>query len=70
MDREVFGHRGSTLGPGFIAMKPKISRFVTNKGSRQEKLRSQNLHEACLKGRYSVYFFRNHDPRVSAKSRL
>ena len=30
-------------------MKPKISRFVTNKGSRQGKVRSQNLVEACLK---------------------
>ena len=26
-------------------MKPKISRFVTNKGSRQGKVRSQNLDE-------------------------
>ena len=33
-------------------MKPKISRFVTNKGSRQGKVRSQNLDEACLKRRY------------------
>ena len=31
--------------------------FVTNKGSRQGKLRSQNLDEACLKRRYSVYLF-------------
>ena len=40
------------VGPGFITMKPKISRFVTNKGSRQGKVRSQNLDEACLKRRY------------------
>ena len=38
VDREVFSRRGSKLGPGFITMKPKISRFVTNKGSRQGKL--------------------------------
>ena len=30
----------------------KISRFVTNKGSRQGKVRRQNLDEACLKRRY------------------
>ena len=54
---EVFCRLGSTLGPGFITMKPKISRFVTNKGSRQEKLCSQNLDETCLKRRYSVYLF-------------
>ena len=56
--REVFFRLGSILGPGFITMKPKISRFVTNKGSRQGKLRSQNLDEACLKRRYSVYLFK------------
>ena len=52
MYREVFCRLGSTLGPGFITMKPKISRFVINKGSRQGKVRSQNLDEACLKRRY------------------
>ena len=45
------------IRPGFITMKPKILPFVTNKGSRQGKLRSQNLDEACLKRRYSVYLF-------------
>ena len=50
--REVFCRLGSTLGHGFVTMKPKISRFVTNKGSRQGKVRSQNLDEACLKRRY------------------
>ena len=34
-----------------------FAQFVTNKGSRQGKLRSQNLDEACLKRRYSVYLF-------------
>ena len=34
-----------------------ISPFVTNKGSRQRKLRSQNLDDACLKRGYSVYLF-------------
>ena len=38
-------------------MKPMTLPFVTNKGSRQGKLRSQNLDEACLKRRYSVYLF-------------
>ena len=55
--REVFCRFGSRLGPGFITMKPKISRFVTNKGNRQEKLHSQNLDDAFLKRRYSVYIF-------------
>ena len=31
--------------------------FVTNKGCHQGKVRSQNLDEACLKRRYSVYLF-------------
>ena len=53
----MFNRRGSTLGPGFITMKPMISRFVTNKGSHQGKLRSHNLDEACFKRRYSVYLF-------------
>ena len=48
----VFCRLGSTLGSGFITMKPKISRFVTNKGSRQGKVRSQNIDEACLNRRY------------------
>ena len=39
--REVFCRLGSTLWP--VVMKPTISRFVTNRGSRQVKLRSQNL---------------------------
>ena len=55
--REVFCRLGSTLGPGFNTIKPKISRFVTNKIRRQRKLRSQNLDEACLKRLYSVYLF-------------
>ena len=55
--REVFCRLGSTLGPGFITMKPKISRFVTNKRSRQGKLCRQNLDETCLRRRYSVYRF-------------
>ena len=55
---KCFFRLGSTIGPGFITMKPKISRFVTKKGSRQGKLRSQNLDEACLKRRYSVYLFK------------
>ena len=50
--REVFCRPGSTLGPGFITMKPKISSLVTNKGSRQGKMLRQNLDEACLKKRY------------------
>ena len=50
--REVFCRPGSTLGPGFITMKPKISRLVTNKGSRQGKMLRQNLDEAYLKRRY------------------
>ena len=50
--REVFCRLGSTFGPSFITMKPNISRFVTNKGSRQGKLRSQIQDEACLKRRY------------------
>ena len=32
--------------------------FYHQQGSRQGKLRSQNLDEACLKRRYSVYFFK------------
>ena len=46
--REVFCRLGSTLGSGFITTKPKISRFVTNKGSRQGKVRSQNLDEDAI----------------------
>ena len=38
----------STLGSGFITMTPKISRFVTDMESRQGKLRSRNLDEACF----------------------
>ena len=48
--REVFCRLGSTLGPGFITMKPEISRFVTNKGSRQPKSR-WSLHEKTLSHR-------------------
>ena len=40
---------------GRVAGKPKV--VITNKGSRQGKLGSQNLDEACLKRRYSVYLF-------------
>ena len=43
-------------------MKPRISRFVTNKGSRQGKVRSQNLDEACLKKKLFLSIF---DPRSS-----
>ena len=39
LSREVFSRRGSTVGPGSITLKPKISCYA---------YRSQNLDEALL----------------------
>ena len=45
MNREGFSRRSSTVGPGFMTMKPKISRYAY----RQGKLCSRNLDEAfCI----------------------
>ena len=44
MNREGFSRRSSIVGPGFITMKPKISRYAY-----QGKLCSKNLDEAfCI----------------------
>ena len=39
LSREAFSRRGSTVGPGSITMKPKISSYA---------YRRQNLDEACI----------------------
>ena len=49
MNREGFSRRSSTVGPGFITMKPKISRYAYRQGTHQGKLCSKNLYEAsCI----------------------
>ena len=50
-NREGFSRRSSTVGPGFITMKPKISRYAYRqvKGTHQGRLCSKNLDEAfCI----------------------
>ena len=74
LSREVFSHRGSTVGPGSITMKPKISPYA---------YRSQNLDEACILNGCSTYNWKDAwlsvyifsktrlfevPPRISAKS--
>ena len=71
LSREVFSRRGSTVGPGSITMKPKISCYT---------YRSQNLVEACILNGCSNLkdaALSDHDslknnvpPRISAKSTL
>ena len=49
VNREGFSRRSSTVGPGFITMKPKISRYAYRQGTHQGKLCSKNLDEAfCI----------------------
>ena len=46
MNREGFSRRSSTVGPGFITMKPKISRYAYRQGNSSRKFVQQNLDEA------------------------
>ena len=38
MNREGFSRRSSTVGPGFITMKPTISRYVYRQGNSSKKV--------------------------------
>ena len=41
MNREGFSRRSSTVGPGFITMKPKISRYAYRQGNSSRKVVQQ-----------------------------
>ena len=41
MNREGFSRRSSTVGPGFITMKPKISRYIYRQGNSSRKVVQQ-----------------------------
>ena len=45
LSREVFSGRGSTVGTGFIVCSQKSHLTPVEKGTRQGKMRSQNLDE-------------------------
>ena len=49
MNREGFSRRSSTVGPGFITMNPKISRYAYRQGNSSRKVVQQKLDEAfCI----------------------
>ena len=50
MNREGFSRRSSTVGPGFITMKPKISRYAYNVMTRElikESCAAKTLSNGC-----------------------
>ena len=48
MNREGFSRRSSTVGPGFITMKPKISRYACRQGNSSWKVVQQKSEAFCI----------------------